>query len=187
MAWHSGKPADNDFLSASVQHIRENFAELEPLQPHVAELVDLTALQPHVAELVDLTALQPHIAALLDSRIVEHNLDLADPSNGYYVRWENGLQVCWKTGLLAQYNNSNRLATGWVFPAEFADADYSLSLMPVWVSGDMATYSTTGRGFYIDEATKSTDGVWIWVLVGSAESGDTIHVDALAVGRWAES
>jgi len=112
---------------------------------------------------------------------------LADPSNGYYVRWENGLQVCWKTGLLAQYNNSNRLATGWVFPAEFADADYSLSLMPVWVSGDMATYSTVGRGFYIDSTAKNTDGVGIWVLVSSANSGDTIHVDALAVGRWAES
>src|SRR5690606_6712357 len=45
MAWHSGKPADGDVLSASVRHIRENFAELEPLQPHIAGLVDLTALQ----------------------------------------------------------------------------------------------------------------------------------------------
>src|SRR5690606_22878895 len=91
MAWHSGKPADGDLLSASAQYIRENFAELEPLQPHVAELVDLTALQPHVTELVDLTALQPHIAALLDSRIVE----MSSNSNGTYVRWENGLQICW--------------------------------------------------------------------------------------------
>lgn len=30
MAWHDGKPADNDFLAASVAHIRENFAELAP-------------------------------------------------------------------------------------------------------------------------------------------------------------
>ena len=28
------------------------------------------------------------------SRIVDHNLDVASPPNGYYVRWENGLQIC---------------------------------------------------------------------------------------------
>ena len=28
------------------------------------------------------------------SRIVDHNLDVASPPNGYYARWENGLQVC---------------------------------------------------------------------------------------------
>src|SRR5690606_21744259 len=94
MAWHSGKPADNDFLSASVQHIRENFAELEPLHHHVAELVDLTALHPHTAELVDLTALHPYIDALLSSRIVE----MGSNANGEYVRWENGLQICFHTG-----------------------------------------------------------------------------------------
>src|SRR5690606_33220294 len=78
---------------ASAQYIRENFAELEPLQPHIAELVDLTALHPHITELTDLTALHPYIDALLSSRIVDHNLDVADPPNGYYVRFENGLQV----------------------------------------------------------------------------------------------
>src|SRR5690606_3606120 len=95
MAWHSGKPADNDFLSASVRHIRENFAELEPLHPHVAELVDLTALQPHVA-------------ALLDARIVE----MGSNANGTYVRWENGLQVCWRSRLtLPRMSDSQAYAT----------------------------------------------------------------------------
>ena len=31
---------------------------------------------------------------LEDAQIVEHNLNVDDPDNGYYVRWENGLQVC---------------------------------------------------------------------------------------------
>jgi len=139
MAWHSGKPADGDFLSVSVQHIRENFAELEPLQPHVAEivdltalqphvteLVDLTALQPHVTELVDLTALQPHIAALLDSRVVE----MGSNSNGTYVRWENGLQVCWfrrsTTGrsITAPFGAlySDQALQSWTFPAAFVSS-----------------------------------------------------------------
>src|SRR5690606_4441437 len=105
MAWHSGKPTDSDFLSASVQHIRENFAELEPMQPHVAELVDLTALQPH-------------IAALLDSRIVE----MGSNSNGEYVRWENGLQVCF-TRLTTSANQD----TLWTLPAAFIDSEWVFS------------------------------------------------------------
>src|SRR5690606_40626140 len=115
MAWHTGKPAADDFLSVSVQHIRENFAELEPLHPHVAELVDLTALHPHVTELVDLTALQPHVAALLDSRIVE----MGSNSNGYYARWENGLQVCWLPRLTLPTQTSSQARDRWTFPAEF--------------------------------------------------------------------
>src|SRR5690606_9110831 len=110
MAWHSGKPADNDFLSVSVQHIRENFAELEPLHPHIGELVDLTALHPH-------------IAALLNSLIVE----MGSNSNGTYVRWENGLQLCYVR--IGDFGPIDRpwgtLYTGpeggrqWTFPAAF--------------------------------------------------------------------
>src|SRR5690606_25933533 len=101
MAWHSGKPADNDFLSASVQYIRENFAELEPLQPH--------------------------IAALLDSRIVE----MGSNANGEYVRWENGLQVCWRQanegvqifsqiGALYTVGGTSPQDFLWTYPAAFA-------------------------------------------------------------------
>lgn len=93
MAWHSGKPADNDTLAASAKYIRENFAELEPLHQHADELIDLTALQPHASELVDLLALHPYISVLLSSRIVDHNLTAVDPPGGWYVRWQNGLQI----------------------------------------------------------------------------------------------
>src|SRR5690606_8134698 len=94
----------NDLLSISVQHIRENFAELEPLQPHVDALVDTAALAPHVA-------------ALLDSRIVE----MGSNSNGEYVRWENGLQICFVRGVAFSGDGTSDVKTGyWTHPAEFA-------------------------------------------------------------------
>lgn len=42
----------------------------------------------------DVATVQAGLDVLAGSRIVDHNLDVVDPPNGYYVRWENGLQVC---------------------------------------------------------------------------------------------
>ena len=42
----------------------------------------------------DLIKIKENFLELNGSRIVEHNLDVANPPNGYYVRWENGLQIC---------------------------------------------------------------------------------------------
>src|SRR5690606_2261924 len=146
MAWHSGKPADNDFLSASVQHIRENFAELEPLQPHVAELVDLTVLHPHVA-------------ALLDSRIVE----VGSNANGEYVRWENGLQICVHTGPTFSVDASSYEFYQWSqFPASFDE---------VWV---VLGSSTTTGGAIASRLTRGTLGVLegtyrVWMVNDSTD------------------
>lgn len=40
-----------------------------------------------------------HTQAILDSRIVE----MGSNSNGTYVRWENGLQVCWIDEAVASF------------------------------------------------------------------------------------
>src|SRR5690606_10509630 len=205
MAWHSGKPADNDFLSVSVQHIRENFAELEPLQPHVADLVDLTALQPHVAELVDLTALQPHvaelvdltalqphvaelvnltelqphIAALLDSRIVE----MGSNSNGEYVRWENGLQVTFSTITFTNLAITSS-ALGWYRN-----------------TGDAARFTwpaafVTGKTPVVIPVPRETDAPLVTVQNGTNQTmcsllfwrptsaTVTVTADVLAIGWW---
>src|SRR5690606_31248092 len=168
MAWHSGKPADNDLQSASVRHIRENFAELEPLQPHIAELVDLTALQPHVAELVDLTALHPHIAALLDSRIVE----MGSNSNGTYVRWENGLQVCFGHEV-----GEGPSPVDWVLPAAFVDERYAV----VGTSVDWPFTVVTVDWRY---TSKSNVRFRKWEFDGTEFTGVLRAINSIAIGKW---
>src|SRR5690554_1482865 len=37
------------------------------------------------------------INGLLDSAIIDHNLNVSSPPNGYYVRYANGLQICFGT------------------------------------------------------------------------------------------
>lgn len=69
---------------------------------------------------------------LTDSRIVEHNLDVADPPNGYYVRWENGLQVCWHSEV-RRFPIEGTTVDGvfyygqvlWNFPAVFLECRYA--------------------------------------------------------------
>jgi|SRR5690606_1025083 len=181
MAWHSGKPADSDLLSASAQYIRENFAELEPLQPHVAELVDLAALQPHVA-------------ALLDSRIVDHNLDVADPPNGWYIRLATGLQLCLTAShtidTIDESVGGMVAATGqWVLPAPFSSVEY------------YADFSVIGTGTYWShpavrawpwntQVHAKQAGVF-WTRLMLADTSLTLPpgfaltgVMAFAIGRW---
>jgi len=180
MAWHTGKPADGDLLSVSAQYIRENFAELEPLQPHVAELVDLTALQPYVAELVDLTALQPHIAALLDSRIVE----MGSNSNGTYVRWENGLQLCYVR--IGDFGPIDRpwgtLYAGpsdgrqWTFPAAFVS-------IPVVVAFAGSTNNRAAIA-YQDNVSITQSSVNLNLARGTADDLTNFVIAAIAIGTW---
>jgi hypothetical protein len=58
-------------------------------------------------------------------RIVDHNLDVASPPNGYYARWENGLQVCWDVITLTYMTASFVLGATWRFPAHFSDTSYA--------------------------------------------------------------
>jgi len=164
MAWHSGKPAESDFLSASVQHIRENFAELEPLHPHVAELVDLTALHPH-------------IAALLGSCIVE----MGSNANGEYVRWENGLQICFVRGVaFTGDGTSDEKAGSWTHPAAFAS-------FPVIVGRNAD--NTAPPAWHIEvnpgTATGVTNVSWrAYRVSGSWVSGLNYPLHYIAIGRW---
>lgn len=178
MAWHSGKPADSDFLSASVQHIRENFAELEPLQPHVAELVDLTTLHPNVAELVDLTALQPHIAALLNSRIVE----MGSNSNGHYVRWESGLQVCYHRLIIG--NPDGVQSFSWTYPAAFASSGDAYPMGIVAASGPgPGVFSQYVKSAVMRSTEALATETTFFVEFSNAPSTG-IHIHAFAIGRW---
>jgi len=157
MAWHSGKPADNDFLSASVQHIRENFAELEPLQPH--------------------------IAAILDSRIVEHNLDVDNPPNGYYVRWDNGLQICSVRIDVGEYTDTStqqgitiyRWNEIWTFPAAFLQVPRVSGTCSLGMSRLFDTVSPS--------STRNTR-FDIRIYANQITAFNSGYVDLIAVGRW---
>src|SRR5690606_15494900 len=149
----------------------------EPLQPHVAEIVDLTALQPHVAEIVDVSALAPYVQALLDSRIVE----MGSNSNGEYVRWENGLQICFVRGVAFTGDGTPGVKTGyWTHPAEFASS-------PAIVGRN--THDFEDPAWHIEVNPGGASGItnvfWrAYRTRTSWTSGTEYLLHYIAIGRW---
>src|SRR5690606_27766497 len=103
MAYNPNVPAPTNRVQDDIAAMRNNFQHLAPLAqavgelqtvsglaPVAGELQTVSALAPVAGELQTVSALAPYVQALLDSRIVE----MGSSSNGEYVRWENGLQVC---------------------------------------------------------------------------------------------
>ena len=134
-------------------------------------------------EFGDLRELGPHIEAILDSRIVEHNLDVADPPTGWYVRWENGLQVCWNslsetrsttTATGALYRDDD--ATMWTFPAAFITN-------PVMHCTPTRSTDDGFRLFFAPHSVAPTSVTYRDVATASASSlGRNDRL--LALGRW---
>lgn len=162
MAYDPAIPDLDHYVGDDIPAIAANFVALAPLVPHIATLVDLTALQPHIAE-------------ILNSRIVDHNLDVANPPNGYYVRWENGLQVCWWR---ESVSHTHPNATGpiyrsdsitWTYPASFVSA-------PVVVAG--ASNLTWASAQAIGSSSSSL------ISFSPDTSARTAAISAVAIGRW---
>src|SRR5690606_238909 len=139
--------------------MRENFQHLDPLAQIVSELQTVSGLAPitddlqavsEVAhstdELQAVSELAPYVQALLDSRIVE----MGSNSNGEYVRWENGLQVCWRreiVGAVQDFTSTFNVLDDRPFPAVFVE------LTGVQATVGVASDQPSTRGaFYIASA-----------------------------------
>src|SRR5690606_20283793 len=119
-----------------------NFQHLAPLAQTVDELQTVSGLAPVVEELQAVSGLAPYVQAILGSRIVE----MGSNSNGEYVRWENGVQVCWRkiTGLTTTNTQGNiygSLIQSWTYPAAFTSAPSVLA------AAERTSASGTGIGW----------------------------------------
>src|SRR5690606_36608159 len=118
-----------------------------------------------------------YVQALFDSRIVE----MGSNSNGEYVRWENGLQICMAQRLLLGFANTNHMRVDWALPAVFVAADYvPLALYDV-NDGDSDPYFVKS----LQARNKSTTKVIIDLLSSGMFGPSHIgRVSVLAIGRW---
>src|SRR5690606_2926454 len=125
----------------------------------------------------DLNAIRENFQHLDQSRIVE----MGSNSNGTYVRWENGLQVCYATQAFSQVDVStpignvySSLAQSWRFPAEFADQN---------VFADNNIRAATRR-LWSNREFGSTTNYRFWIISGEPHTLGTVTIDFVAIGRW---
>jgi len=144
---------------------------------------DLRQLQQHIAALQTVSELAPYVQALLDSRIVEHNLDVPNPPNGWYVRWENGLQVVFGEATLGAISLS---ASGSVY----ASPDLTVTLPAAFSTGVYAWHVNSDLGIgnswagLGSQAQTQRGSITFRLYGGSASSGQNVRVSFFAIGRW---
>jgi hypothetical protein len=115
-------------------------------------------------------------------------------SNGNYVRFADGTQICWGSLTLDNISTSRCGAT-WTFPAAFVDNTYRVhSEFKPQVGTDAVTTAFAGAAPTSREilsplhGTKTTTTVAItaYTITGATNFGgsDHLYVDVIAIGRW---
>lgn len=112
--------------------------------------------------------------------IVEHNLDETEPLNGYYVRYGNGLQICFISNLNLEYESQSRLATNWNFPASFIGTPVLLPVQENSLGTEITRGGTFGTG-----AVSDYGHIRYFSPFGTTfGSSDQRIAHAVAIGHW---
>ena len=141
----------------------------------------------------DVATVQAGLDVLAGGRIVDHNLDVASPPNGYYARWENGLQVCWHAATMARDDDTgylSRLRYDWTFPASFVAGVIAVGGSMSNVTSNWAVNSNVERrlvGPVMPDIVSMSETFFIsWRIDGANWSdGQTVRDCRFwAIGRW---
>ena len=156
MAWNPNIPTVTNRVQDDLNAILANFQHLHPLAPYVE--------------------------ALLDSRIVE----MGSNSNGKYVRWENGLQLCYAANISELvYESVNFLSYTWTFPAAFISRPH---VFVGTAKGGVEQLQSIRRKSLPGPAAVSSTSILVRVMAITGQFYTTEDREpewyALAIGRW---
>ena|SRR5690606_31393903 len=177
MAYNPNIPAPTNRVQDDIAAMRGNFQHLAPLAQAVDELQTVSGLAPVANELQTVSGLAPHVQALLDSRIVE----MGSNANGEYVRWENGVQICFVRGVAFTGDGTSDVKTGsWTHPAAFASP-------PAIVGRNSNPEATPIWHVEVNPGLDTGITIVFWRAYrqsGSWPSGVNYPLHYIAIGRW---
>ena len=125
------------------------------------------------------------VKAALDALAGVRISDMGSNANGTYVRWENGLQVCWQY-LAGTYQNAYYMRAQWSFPATFVAVPTVIyGIEKPRIAGRDDPYDIN-YNHYIQRSASPIAHALIDVLVPSAQcvSGDRFNTNTIAIGKW---
>lgn len=131
----------------------------------------------------DLAAHLNDFAQVWSNRIVE----MGSNANGTYVRWENGLQICWAGRSVINWPEQTTANAGstyyaseftWTFPASFIDTNIVITANPGYVGTDGSWGITT---MYYDSVTTISVRLRLWT---THSRPNISNGTAVAIGRW---
>lgn len=130
----------------------------------------------------DAATVQAALDVLAGGRIVDHNLDVVDPPNGYYMRGEDGWQVCfivknWQQSVDTPYSSffiTNMMT--WYYPASFVEVPATAGCAYMG-EGNAPRWLGTGTGHGLSQWT-------FWVMSTAIVESTTQGARLIAIGRW---
>lgn len=109
-----------------------------------------------------------------------HIVESGTNSNGSYIRFADGTQICNISNLTLTYLNSGSLVKGWVLPAMFKDTNYTVSATKLTAFyGAKASATLVAR-----QTNRSSVNLDLIVSGTSFTNTDTLDASVMAIGRW---
>ena len=110
-------------------------------------------------------------------------------SNGHYVRWENGEQVCWAVVFMSGYISTNSIGQEWTYPASFDGRahirgtvlDFRNSILEDNATAGGNNFKTTSFGCRNNGTSNASLRAY---SDGQFSDGDIVGVNVEAWGFW---
>lgn len=101
-------------------------------------------------------------------------------SNGEWIRFESGVQICWRSAFTVSFDVASRLAGTWTFPKNFIADASTIGIREGFHSSNPVNGSSVG----IATGTSSAQIRLFAVNGTNFVSGNSAIVRLMAIGRW---
>lgn len=118
------------------------------------------------------------------SGVVDYNLDVTDPADGYYMRWENGLQICLHIATADYSGTAYRVDYNWSFPVNFT----KVFAHSTEFNRGQVVYSGINTDLHPTHNALDTSSVSMYVerisVATDWQSGDEAKILGITLGAW---
>ena len=142
---------------------------------------DKTVPDPDNFGLDDISAMQENFSLLESAQVV----DEGSTSDGDYIRFENGWQICIKEEVTLTYDSSNSLIYDWDYPVSFSEKPTALGNI-IDSTGGLDNEARTNSLFRMDTRGTPTESVKLTLFNDNDPFTEDYEAYAagLAIGRW---
>jgi len=128
--------------------------------------------------------IRENFEAMDSARIIDHNLGVASPPNGYYVRYQSGLQIV-QHALSITMDINNSQGSGTLFRSAFQVIPWPVTFAGMPSASLTCNVDASNRDVWVGAVVPGTNNVQFQLLASQSKAGLNVAVTVLAIGRWA--
>lgn len=110
-------------------------------------------------------------------------MEMGKNTNGHYIRWNFGLQICWISPIVLAYVHTGLLRASWTYPAEFKSGSTPAGFANPREYAPVVSARTAGT---VVSCGASSCSVSASAPAGTFGEDDTWNFQAVVIGWWKE-